>query len=193
MGYPGGQTGSITVVQRASSDLRLNPHYHVLQIDGVYVEQGDEAPPMFIETPGPTDADIKTLTETVASRVIRLLTRRGVLDETSCALDSLQEEEPVLAHLLQASVLGVAALGERAGKRIRRVLQDPAPGQRTGDLCFASRGFSLHAARRVRPEQTSKLEELCRYMLRPPVANNRLKRISESEVLLRLKSPWQDG
>jgi hypothetical protein len=77
----------------------------------------------------------------------------------------------VLAVVLQASVQGTSAVGERAGKRIRRVLQDPAPGQRTGDLCYASRGFSLHAARRVRPDQGNKREELLRYVLRPPLAS----------------------
>ena len=62
--------------------------------------------PAFIETSKPTDDDIKTLTETVAERVIRLLVRRGVLDETAGTVDPLTEEEPVLAGLLQASVLG---------------------------------------------------------------------------------------
>jgi len=193
MGYLGGKTAAFTVIQRASSDLRLNPHYHSLLLDGVYVDQGDAAPPLFVETPRPSDDDIRFLTEIVADRVIRLLVRRGVLDETSCAPDPLGEEEPVLAGLLQASVLGTSAVGERAGKRIRRVLQDPAPGQRTGELCYASRGFTLHAARRVGPEQADRREELCRYVLRPPLANNRLKWQSKDELLLRLKTPWSDG
>jgi hypothetical protein len=193
LGCPGGKTGAFTVIQRASSDLRLNPHLHSLVLDGVYLDQGDDEPPLFIETPRPTDDDIRSLTETVASRVIRLLVRRGVLDETSCEPDPLGEEEPVLAGLLQASVLGTIALGERAGKRIRRVLQDPAPGQRTGALCYASRGFTLHAARSVGQEQMGKREELCRYVLRPPLANNRLKWLSKDELLLRLKTPWSDG
>ena len=81
----------------------------------------------------------------------------------------------------------------RPGRRIRRVLSDPTPGQRTGDLCFASRGFSLHAARRVRPDQENKLEELCRYVLRPPLANSRLRWLNDDELLLRLKRRWDDG
>ncbi|MFH1810416.1 MAG: transposase, partial [Pseudomonadota bacterium] len=105
----------------------------------------------------------------------------------------LSEEEPVLAGLLKASVMDIAVTGERAGRRIRRVLSDPAPGQRTGELCFASRGFSLHAARRVRPEQTNKLEELCRYVLRPPLANHRLRWLGDDELLLALKRKWDDG
>jgi hypothetical protein len=129
----------------------------------------------------------------VASRVIRLLVQRGVLDENSCALDRLVEDEPVLAELVQASVLGTVATGQRAGQRIRRVLADPSPGQRTGDLCFASRGFSLHAARRVSADQRGKLEELLRYVLRPPLANNRLRWLSEDELLFALKRKWDDG
>jgi hypothetical protein len=32
----------VTAVQRTSSDLRLNPHLHVVFLDGAYHEQGPE-------------------------------------------------------------------------------------------------------------------------------------------------------
>ena len=48
------------------------------------------------------------------------------------------------------------------------MLSDPATGQRTGDLCYAARGFSLHAARRVSAYQRGKLEELLRHVGRSP-------------------------
>jgi xanthine dehydrogenase iron-sulfur cluster and FAD-binding subunit A len=35
-GIADGECGAVTVVQRANSDLRLSPHFHVLQLDGVY-------------------------------------------------------------------------------------------------------------------------------------------------------------
>ena len=35
-GVPHGKTGSATVVQRTSSDLRLNPHLHTVLLDGAY-------------------------------------------------------------------------------------------------------------------------------------------------------------
>ena len=35
--HPRSKTGSVTVIQRVSSDLRLNPHFHTLFRDGVYV------------------------------------------------------------------------------------------------------------------------------------------------------------
>jgi Putative transposase len=36
-------------------------------------------------------------------------------------------------------------------------------------------GFSLHAAVRWRADQRKKLEQLCRYITRPAIANERLK------------------
>ena len=55
---PGSKTGLVTVIQRASSDLRLNPHFHTLFLDGVYVlpqnpEASDAAPtkPIFQAAP----------------------------------------------------------------------------------------------------------------------------------------------
>jgi Putative transposase len=33
-----GKSGAVTAVQRVSSDFRLNPHFHSLALDGVFVE-----------------------------------------------------------------------------------------------------------------------------------------------------------
>ncbi len=41
--------------------------------------------------------------------------------------------------------------------------------------------------------QRKKLEQLCRYITRPAIANERLKFNSAGDVVLRLKSPYQDG
>ena len=37
------------------------------------------------------------------------------------------------------------------------------------------------------------LERLCRYITRPAIANERLKRNPAGQVVLQLKSPWRDG
>lgn len=191
MGYPGGRTGAVTVIQRASGDLRCYPHFHSILLDGVFLAPEDGRPPVFIETPRPTDEDVKRLTETVARRVIRLLVRRGVLDDTE--LDPLLDQEPALSALLQASVLGVHAFGERAGQRIRRVLGDPATGQRTGDLCYAARGFTLHATRAIGRGGKTQREQLLRYILRPPLSNQRLRWLDDQTLQLKLKRPFRDG
>jgi hypothetical protein len=34
-GLPAGETGAVTVIQRANSDLRLNPHLHTIFLDGL--------------------------------------------------------------------------------------------------------------------------------------------------------------
>ncbi|MBW2380647.1 MAG: transposase, partial [Deltaproteobacteria bacterium] len=54
-------------------------------------------------------------------------------------------------------------------------------------------GFDLHANTSVRAKNRPKLERLCRYLLRPPVAEDRLSFAPDGSVLLRLKTPWRDG
>ncbi|MBW2717091.1 MAG: transposase, partial [Deltaproteobacteria bacterium] len=53
-------------------------------------------------------------------------------------------------------------------------------------------GFDLHANTSVRAKNRPKLERLCRYLLRPPVAEDRLSFAPDGSVLLRLKPPWRD-
>ena len=83
-----------------------------------------------------------------------------MLDDSQA--DALADEEPVLATITAASVRGFTATGERSRLRLRRVLRDPATGVRTAPLCFAARGFSLHAATRIAAEDRLGLETLCR-------------------------------
>ena len=85
------------------------------------------------------------------------------------------------------------ATGERRGERVRRRLVDLEEGIQTGPLCFASRGFSLHAATRVAGPDGSSLERLCRYVMRPPLAAGRLRVIDNEHLSFALKTPWRDG
>ena len=188
-GYRDTRFGSVTFAQRFGSALNLNPHFHTLALDGVYEESDGE--PKFHLAPILTDDDVCRIVETTAHRVIRLLERRGVLDGAS--LDRLADEEPVLAGVTAASVNGMVATGERAGMRVRRVLSDPWEGVRTGHLCYASRGFSLHAATDVEAGDKDGLERLCRYVARPPLAVGSLKQHSEDLLSFKLKTPWSDG
>jgi hypothetical protein len=56
-----------------------------------------------------------------------------------------------------------------------------------------ARGFSLHAGVRCSAHQRKDLERLCRYITRPAIANERLKRDGAGDVVLQLKSAWRDG
>ena len=99
----------------------------------------------------------------------------------------------MLAGITAASVQGLVATGERAGLPVRRVLSDPADAVLPFDLCYASRGFSLHAATRVEAGDKDGLERLCRYVARPPLAAGSLSQLSDEMLSFKLKTPWSDG
>ena len=54
-------------------------------------------------------------------------------------------------------------------------------------------GFDLEAGVKVPADQRDRLERLCRYALRPTVAQDRLQLTAEGQVVLQLRHPWSDG
>ena len=60
-------------------------------------------------------------------------------------------------------------------------------------LCFAARGFSLHAATRIAANDRHRLERLCRYVIRPPLASGRLTVVDSETLSFALKTPWSNG
>jgi len=192
LGYGNVQGGSVSFIQKFGSSLNATPHYHCLLLDGGYTFSNDSNEPFFVATPPPTDDDVKQIAETVAARAIRLLERRGVLGEHD-VYDVFSEESPVLAGMTAASVSEMIATGDRAGLPVRRVLSDPARGVRTSRLCFVSRGFSLHAARKIEAHDRAGLEQLCSYVTRPPLAAGSLEKVADDKYLFKMKSSWSDG
>jgi len=179
--------GTVTFAQRFGSALNLNPHFHSLALDGVFNTRSN----VFHEAPPVTDADVKQIVETTARRVIKLLRKRGVLNEND--YDDFSDAQPVLSALASASIKGLVATGDRSGRVVRRVLSDPAEGVKTAALCYASRGFSLHAATRIAAGDKAGLERLCNYVARPPLAAGSLKQLSDEAYSFKLKTPWDDG
>ena len=53
-------------------------------------------------------------------------------------------------------------------------------------------GFDLHANVAVAANNRDGLEQLARYVLRPPIAQERLTRTADGSVLLTLKTEWSD-
>jgi Putative transposase len=51
----------------------------------------------------------------------------------------------------------------------------------------------MHANVAVPTTDRARLEQLCRYLLRPAVAQDRLRQLDDGRVVLTLKSPWADG
>ena len=71
-----------------------------------------------------------------------------------------------------------STLGPRAGQKVLSVQSLPRVN---------AHGFGLHAAVHWRADQRTVLEQLCRYIIRPAIANERLKRNRASQVVLRSK------
>ena len=62
-----------------------------------------------------------------------------------------------------------------------------------GDLLGKVAGFSLHAGVSAKAHQRDKLERLCRYISRPPVATHRLSVTPSGRICYQLKTPYRDG
>ena len=194
-GVVDGRGGAVAIVQRFGGAMNLNVHVHALVIDGVFATDG--AGVRFHPTPALTAADVADVLATVEPRVRRLLERRrfGDRDGGDGAPDASAEDAPVLAGIAAASVQGVVALGDRGGARVRR-LGNQAEEEETPMLgrCHARQdGFDLHAGVLVPAGERERLERVCRYALRPPVAQDRLSLTAGGQVRLELKRAWSDG
>jgi hypothetical protein len=109
--------------------------------------------------------------------------------------DPVAEESPPLAGITSASIWGRIALGPRAGRRVWQVGEEPdAPWVLSSHPRHAHiAGFDLHANVAVPAPDRRRLEQLCRYLLRPPVGQERPQRIGDDRILLTLKTAWANG
>ena len=189
--------GSVTFLQRAGGSINLNPHYHSLVLDGVYVSSVPCEAPRFHPLPPPTDQEIARITAAIARRVEKLLEKRGLSgDDAPAGPDPLEADQPLLTQLYAASVQGRIATGPRAGRRTLR-LGDRVDAEdvetRAGPRCASVQGFSLHADVCVPSRDRRRLERLCRYVARPPIATERLSEAPDGRILYRLRHRWRDG
>jgi hypothetical protein len=202
-GLPTGESGALTVIQRANSDLRLNPHFHTVFLDGVYSPDVDGKGQMFHPAPGPTQQEIEALVCRASKRILRFLQRRGVItlvtapgdgEVTVVSDESFGEKDPLLAKLLAAATAGAPPAGWAQKRKPVRIVLDPDDRPvAKGNLCGQARGFNLHAATKVAANDKQGRLTLCKYILRPPFANDRLKILDDGNVKLELKKPWSDG
>jgi hypothetical protein len=69
----------------------------------------------------------------------------------------------------------------------------PREGTPRQPLCADIDGFSLHAGVRVEAHDRKRLEQLCRYITRPALSDERVQLNAAGQVELKLKTPWRDG
>ena len=61
------------------------------------------------------------------------------------------------------------------------------------ELCATYHGFSLHADTVVQAEDRDRLKQLCRYIQRPVIAQDRLQELSDGRYYYGFKRIWKNG
>ena len=74
-------------------------------------------------------------------------------------------------------------------RRLRSAVDAIATGRRSVRL----EGFSLHADVAVPARRRDQLEKLCRYVVRPPLALERLTESLGGQLRYQFRRPWRDG
>ena len=175
----------------------LNNHLHCLFLDGVYRITDED--PVFQPVRAPTTEQLQTLLNKIIKRTMKLLTRLGYLIEEEgmsymAETETETDTDTAMSPLQSAACTYRIALGPRAGQKVLTMQSVPSfDAQDTQIRCANQQGFSLHAAVRCAMNQRNKLEQLCRYITRPAIANEWLKLNNAGDVVLQLKSLYWDG
>jgi hypothetical protein len=85
---------------------------------------------------------------------------------------------------------GQVPAGDLSGQPVRR-LRSAATATSTGRRSARFAGFSLHADVAVLPRRRDELEKVCRYILRPPLAVERLTESPGGQLLYQFRRPWR--
>ncbi len=110
----------MTFEQRFGSDLRVNLHFHLLALDGVFSESG--AVPLFYEVGAPTEEELNDLAKKIHRKIAKFLRREGWVDDDG-QWESWEspEEIPLALELAAVSVPAEDRAGlERLCKYISR-------------------------------------------------------------------------
>jgi len=188
----GAQSGAVTLIQRFGSALNLNPHFHMLYLNGVYDAKG-----YFWPVKPPSREDLDVITHTIATRIARHLEKAGYLvrNPEHEYLDLLPDEDDAMNEIVGASITYRLAFGPNAGRKALTLQTVPARDsqRKPNELVSRQAGFSLHAGVACKSTQRKKLERLCRYITRPAIAEQRLSLASNGNVIVGLKTPYDDG
>jgi hypothetical protein len=196
------QPGSVSFVQHFGSRINVNFHFHVVFLEGVYLDRSDVGlTPRFVKVEPPSDSDIATVLQKISHRVIRTLRRLGYLEAgidvaVATGYDPLLDNEPELARRMAASVRQRIAFGERAGENVRRIGSGFGyEGERpalTGPRCASVHGFAFHANTAIPAHRRDQLERLMRYTGKGAVSLERLEQEVNGDLMYRFTRPWSD-
>jgi hypothetical protein len=177
------ETGAVLFVQRFDSALRLNVHAHSMALDGGYVQtpQGLE----FHRLDDVTQADVQWVAERTNKRIETILIKHGRTLDDVVDVDPVGEQDPFLAECYSGAIAGRGTL--------RLIQGDEHDAGSSKKLVAQATHLNVHADRVVDGRDRPQLERLCRYMLRPPFAQSRLRLLPDGRVHYQMKSAWRDG
>ena len=185
------KSGAVALIQRFGGHLNLNIHFHLVFINGAFDKDAT-----FYPLTGPTDADVAEMVTKIKANIGLRLHSFGLLKEDGLNHDS--EQLSPFPDLL--SEIGVASLENRlflgADKGRKATARGPGAGnwlEMRGPQQAYIEGFSLHAAVSVDKNDKLGKEHLIRYILRPPLAQDRLKALGNNRFRYEFKRAWIDG
>jgi hypothetical protein len=181
-GYDSVLPGAVTFVQLFGSALNLNPHFHSLLMDGVFVESGPEKELVFLELMAPTQKEVEALTLKLAHRVTRFITAYREAHGLECD-DGFEEPiDDIRARTLQVP-LPTRPLAPSAD----------ASAESEPYRCASFEGFSLHANVHIPANDREGLLRLVRYGARQAFAQEQLRELPDGRLAYTLKRPWGAG
>ena len=173
------RTGAVTLIQRFGSSLNLNVHFHMIFLDGFFVDdEGDKNGQSFKPVTPHQVSEIVELAHKISVRLARYLERSGLIEGDAesqyLADDALNAGE--MNDYQGYSVNYRISVGPQKGKKVFSLQTLPAmqEGVESGTLLGNVAGFSLHAGVSAKADERDKLERLCGYIARPPVSIKRL-------------------
>jgi hypothetical protein len=150
----------------------MNVHFHMLVLDGVYVEN-NYGGLRFHRVNAPSVDELKALVHAISHRVARFLEKRGFLerDAESSYLALETDDDDAMVQLQGHSITYRIALGPQKGRKVF-TLQTLPPDEDSpsgSDRVAKEAGFSLHAG-----VSTDAHQRACRWVSRPAVSKKRI-------------------
>ena len=184
-----GATGIVSATQLFGGSLNLNPHFHLLAVDGVFSTNADDAA-VFTPTRPPAQSELRELAAHVHKRVLRMLRRRGLLREESDDHHDAREPEPIEACAQLILRLGKLGHVDARGVVIEPDADEARFGQRgRNPRSGEHEGWSVHAGVTVDKGDADGRERLCRYLLRHPLSLQRLSWTTDGRIAYEVKYP----
>lgn len=175
--------GAVTAIQRFSTDLSLNLHFHCLVTNGVFVKMSQDEAPWFLELPAPSSHDVAVIATKICRWTCDLLEREALWEPVHEASTSNLDTVP--GYYIDRD--GGAQFYRYCG-----VASDQETDRIGRDKVYT---FDVYARESIRGGDRKSLRRLIRYVLSPPFTSKQIRPdpTSANHVLIDLKRAKLDG